>query len=240
LAVFANDHDPVATFHTLPLAARDAAPDPLTPARHRLRQAIAAVDRARRETEAAAEQIHRLTAVVAEHDRLQAQMRELYTRDQAARGEWIAGGRIRADPGNAADTRSQNDRIVAMGDELAAAKATLPEKEEAHRAAVSRLQTAQAERGSAIAEVAIEVCAELAGELTGHLNTALAVEAQIRSVLEALSQRADRGEPGIASATERLVSIIRQARERAGVPRDTQSGPRLLDALAGDPEATLP
>ena len=39
------------------LAARDAAPDPLTPARHRLRQAIAAVDRARREVEAAAEQL---------------------------------------------------------------------------------------------------------------------------------------------------------------------------------------
>ena len=86
----------MATFHTLPLAARDAAPDPLTPARHRLRQAIAPVDRARRETEPAAEQIHRLTAVVAEHDRLQAQLRELYTRDQAARGEWIAGGRIQA------------------------------------------------------------------------------------------------------------------------------------------------
>jgi hypothetical protein len=32
--------------------------------------------------------------VVAEHDRLQAQLCELYQRDQAARGEWIAGGRI--------------------------------------------------------------------------------------------------------------------------------------------------
>jgi hypothetical protein len=52
----------VATFHTLPLAARDAAPDPLTPARHRLRQTIAAVDRARRDTEAAAEQAGPLTA----------------------------------------------------------------------------------------------------------------------------------------------------------------------------------
>jgi hypothetical protein len=54
----------LATLHTLPIAARDAGPDPLTPARHRLRQTIAAVDRARRDTEAAAEQLHRLTDVI--------------------------------------------------------------------------------------------------------------------------------------------------------------------------------
>lgn len=229
----------MASLHTLPLAARYSAPDPLTPARHRLRQTIAAVDRVRREAEAAAEQIHRLTGVVAEHDRLQAQLLELCKRDQAARGEWIAGGRIGLDPGNAADTTRLNDRIVAMGDELAAAKATLPRKEEAVRAAVSRLQTAQAERGSAIAEVAVEACADLAEEFKGRLNAAFAVEAQIRSVLETLYERAARGEPGIGTAPERITSIIRQAREQAGVPRDTDSGSQLLDALASDPGATL-
>jgi hypothetical protein len=227
----------LATFHTLPIAARDAAPDSLTPARDRLRQAIAAVDCARRETEAAAEQVHRLTDVIGEHDRFQAELRELYTRDQAARGEWIAGGRNGADPANPADTARLNDRIVAMGDELAAAKATVPGKERAHRQAISRLQAAQAERGAAIAEVAVEICTELAGELTGHLNTALTVEATIRSVLEALNERAGRGDPGIGPAPERILSIIRQAREQAGVTRDSESGRRLLDALATDPGA---
>jgi hypothetical protein len=109
----------MATLHSLPVA-REAAPDPLTPARHRLRQTIAAVDRVSRETNAAAEQLHRL-----------------YQRDQAARGEWIASGRVGPDPGDAADTRSLNARIVAMQDEFAAAKATLPAKEQVHRDAVS-------------------------------------------------------------------------------------------------------
>jgi hypothetical protein len=87
----------MATLHSLPVA-REAAPDLLTPARHRLRQTIAAVDRVSRETEAAAEQVHRLTDVVAAHDRLQAKLGELYDRDQAATGQWIAGGRIGLDP----------------------------------------------------------------------------------------------------------------------------------------------
>ena len=77
-------------------------------------------------------------------------------------------------------------------------------EEEAHRAAVSRLQAAQGERASAIAEVTIEVCADSAGEFTDRLNAALAIEATIRSVLAALNERAARAEPGIGSATEQI------------------------------------
>jgi hypothetical protein len=88
----------MATLHSLPLLERVAS-DPLTPARHRLRQTIAAVDRVSRETEAAAQQQHRLIDVIGEHDRLQAQLHELMSRDQAARGEWIAAGRIGREPG---------------------------------------------------------------------------------------------------------------------------------------------
>jgi hypothetical protein len=149
--------------------------------------------------------------------------------DQAARGEWIAGGRIGRDPGDAADTHALNNKIGGMQDELAAAKATLPAKEQVHRDAVSRLQAAQAERASAVAEVAAEICADLASELTRHLNTALSVEARIRSVLEALT--------GTGPAAERIATIIRKAREEAGVPRDDESGRRLLDALCNDPGA---
>lgn len=92
-----RDHDLVAQFYSLPVN-RDTPPDTLTPARHGLRQTIAVVDRVSRETEAAAEQVHRLTDVVAAHDRLQAQLRESYDRDQAATGRWIASGHIGPDP----------------------------------------------------------------------------------------------------------------------------------------------
>jgi hypothetical protein len=124
-----------------------------------------------------------------------------------------------------------------MQDELAAAQATLPAKEAVHREAVSCLQAAQGELASAA--LAVEVCADLAAEFTGHLNTALAVEATIRSVLEALRERAARGDPGMGAAAERITSSLRKAREEAGVPRDNENGRRLLDALATDPTARL-
>jgi hypothetical protein len=221
----------LAELHALPWHKQGPQPDELSPARHRLRQSIAAVDRARRDSEAAAAQLNRLTDVIAEHDRLQAQLRELYQRDQAARGEWIAGGRVGRDPGDAEDTRVINDRIVGMGEELAAAKAVLAAKEELHRAAVARLQAASGERAAAVAEVAVEISAGLAGELTASLNTALAVEAKIRSILEVLT--------GTGPGAEKIAAILHRARNQAGVPHDLETGRRLLEALAENPEAKL-
>ena len=60
----------LAEFHSLPRSVDGDLPDPLTPARHRLRQAIAVVDRARRQTEASAERVNRLSDVISEHRRL--------------------------------------------------------------------------------------------------------------------------------------------------------------------------
>jgi CHAT domain len=54
----------VATFHTLPRSVDRDLLDPLTPARPRLRQAIAAVDRARRETDAIVRALHEHLGVV--------------------------------------------------------------------------------------------------------------------------------------------------------------------------------
>ena len=222
----------LAELHALPWRNKQGPqPDELSPARHRLRQSIAAVDRARRDTEAAAAQLNRLTDVIAEHDRLQAQLRELYQRDQAARGEWIAGGRVGRDPGDAEDTRAVNDQIIAMGEELAAAQAVLAAKEELHRAAVARLQAASGERAAAVAEVAVEISAGLADELTASLNAVLAVEAKIRSILEALT--------GTGPGAEKIVTILHRARNQAGVPRDLETGRRLLETLAENPEANL-
>jgi hypothetical protein len=93
----------LAELHPLPLIRTETAPQPaeLTPTRHSLRQAIARCDRARREAEAAAMVVGRLNAIVDEHSRLQAELHELYVRDERARGEWIepaASGWIRAIP----------------------------------------------------------------------------------------------------------------------------------------------
>ena len=76
-----------ATLHPLPRYVRaDAAPpDPmLNPTRQRLAEAIAALDRARGEVEIAAEPVRRLSDVIAEYDRLEAQLRALDDRDASA------------------------------------------------------------------------------------------------------------------------------------------------------------
>jgi predicted DNA-binding WGR domain protein len=143
----------------------EALPDPVAcPVRQRLAEAIAAFDRARGAVELAAEPVRRLSDVIAEHDRLAAQLRELVDRDQAATGAWIAGGRQGADPGDAADTPSLVDRVAAMQPELAAARRTLPAAEQRHRAAIERLGAAAADRDVALGAVAVTVADDVAGE----------------------------------------------------------------------------
>ncbi len=231
-----------AQLHSLAVTRAQNAPElvELSPARHRLRQCIAAVDRARREAESAGKPVHRLSEVIGEHERLQRQLNELYLRDEAATGEWIAGGRVGLDPGeNAADTRATNDRIIGMRAEVAAAKRVLPEKEQLHRSAIGRLQAAQHDRNSAVYDTATEYGEDLAGEFTAALNQALRVEAKIRSLRDALAARGNYGDTAAAGAASRLITVIQAARQAAGVPEDNASGPALLEALAIEPGATL-
>ena len=213
--------------------------DPLTPARHQLRQTIARCDRARREAQDAATVVGRLNAIVDEHTRLQAELHELYVRDERARGEWIAAGRVGLDPGNPADTKLLCNNITGMADELAAARRVLPAKEELHGDAVRKLQAAQTERASAVAAVAIEVCEDLARELTEKLTAALAVEARARSVIASLHARGNTGDSAAGHAAEKITAMIIAAKRGAGVPHDATSGPALLEALCVDPGATL-
>jgi hypothetical protein len=231
-----------AQLHSLAVKRAQNAPElvELSPARHRLRQCIAAVDHARREAERAAEPVNRLSEVIGEHERLQRQLNELYLRDEAATGEWVAGGRVGLDPGEkAADTRATNDRIIGMRAEVQGARRVIADKEKAHRSAVEQLQAAQRERDGAVYATAVECAGDLAGELTGALNRALAIEAKIRSVRDALVVRSDAGDTAAAGAASRLIAVILAARQAAGVPGDNVSGRVLLEALAMDPGATL-
>jgi hypothetical protein len=233
----------LAELFPLPLTRTETAPepaDPLTPARHSLRQAIARCDRARREAEAAATMIGRLSAIIDEHSRLQAELHELCVRDEGLRGEWIAGGRVGPDPGDPSDTHALNNKIAGMADELAAARRVMPAKEDAHRDAILKLQAAQTERSAAVAAVAVEVCEDLARELTQHLNVALQVEARLRSVLLALNAKGNAGDSSAGHAAEKITGMITAAKRGAGVPHDATSGPALLEALCEDPGAKLP
>ena len=228
--------------HLLAVERAQNTPEPveLSPIRDRLRQCIAGVDRAQREAESAGNPVHRLSEVIGEHERLQRQLNELYLRDEAATGEWIAGGRVGLDPGeNAADTRATNDRIIGMRAEVLGASRVLADKEKAHRSAIDQLQAAQRERDGAVYDTAIECAEDLAGKFTAALNQALRIESKIRSLRDVLAASGNAGDTAAAGAASRLITVIQRARQAAGVPGDNASGPALLEALATDPRATF-
>jgi hypothetical protein len=231
----------LAELHPLPLIRTETAPQPaeLTPTRHSLRQAIARCDRARREAEAAAIVVGRLNAIVDEHSRLQAELHELYVRDERARGEWIAAGRVGLDPGDPADTKLLCNKITGMADELAAARRVLPAKEELHRDAVVKLQAANTERAAAVAAVAIEICEAEGHELTAAVNRVLTIEARLLSLRNALSAKANAGDADAGHAAEKVTAMIIAAKRSGGVPHNAESGLQLLAALVEDPGATL-
>jgi hypothetical protein len=218
----------------------DASPDPmLNPARQRLADAIAALDRARAEVELAAEPVRRLSDVVGEYDRLEAQLRELDDRNASAIGAWIASGREGRAPDDS-DAKSLTAAMVALRPELAAARHTLPEKEQQHQAAIERLIVAAADRDAALEEVAVLVANDVAGELTDAINKSLSIEARLLGLHSNLIERArDHTNSRAAHAAERIAVIIRAAKRSAGVRHNAESGRRLLAALCEDPMADL-
>jgi hypothetical protein len=177
-------------------------------------------------------------SVIAEYDRLEAQLRELDDRNASAIGAWIASGREGPAPDDS-DAKSLTATMVALRPELAAARRTLPEKEAQHGAAIKRLGAAVADREVALDEVAILAANAVAGELTEALQ-AITIEAKLIGLHNALLERARDGTNSSAGhAAEKLSVMIRAAKRSAGVRHNAESGRRLLAALASDPGATL-
>jgi hypothetical protein len=95
---------------------------------------------------------------------------------------------------------------------------------------------AATERDLAQHVVAIEAAATVADELTRALNAALTIEARLLNLRDELRAHPDNG-GGVAADT--IEACIRSAKAAAGVPRNSEAGRRLLDALARDPTAAL-
>lgn len=91
-----------------------AAKRPLSDRRQALDRAIVLKAAAQKAVETAAEPVRRCDVIITKVARLRAELAELYQRDQRLTGEWIAGGRIGPDPGDAKDTATLNSRIVAI------------------------------------------------------------------------------------------------------------------------------
>ncbi len=205
----------------------------LSPARDRLRTAIAALTSAQRDLEDATAPVRRLDAVLGEAERLKRELACARDEDQAALGRWIAqGGGDRPQP--SAATVAADASLGELASEVRAVASALPAARAAQEAAAERVRLAAAERDAALHAVTVEAATFAAGELTEALNRALAVEAKILSLREALSAQTN----GLAAA-EKISAALRQAKAAAGVPRSADVGRRLLELLSHDSTAAL-
>ena len=209
-------------------------PVALSPARDRLRAAIAGLASAQRNLEDATAPVRRLDAVLAEAERLNRALACSRDEDEAALGRWIAQGSVGDRPQPSAATLAADASLGELAPEVRAVASALPAARAAQAAAAERVGLAVAERDAALQTVAVEAATLAAGELTEALNRALTVEAKILSVRAALGAQA----AGLG-AGEKISTVLRQAKAAAGVPRNSDVGRRLLDLLAHDPAATL-
>jgi hypothetical protein len=203
-------------------------PDSLLPARARLREAITARVEAHREGQTAAEPIHRLDAVGSESERLTAELAQLRAADEAELGRWLASG-SGPRPQPSAATIITEQRLVELAPDLRAATTALPGARAVHQAVMERANAAAIEHGLALSAVALEAAEPGAGELTTALNGALALEARLLSLREELRAHPDNGR---GAAADKIDALIRTAKASAGVPRNSEAGRRLLEALS--------
>ena len=206
----------------------------LSPARDRLRTAIAALTSAQRDLEDATAPVRRLDAVLGEAERLKRELACARDEDQAALGRWIAQGGGGDRPQPSAATVAADASLGELAPEVRAVASALPAARAAQEAAAERVRLAAAERDAALHAVTVEAATFAAGELTEALNRALAVEAKILSLREALSAQTN----GLAAA-EKISAALRQAKAAAGVPRNADVGRRLLELLSHDSTAAL-
>jgi hypothetical protein len=210
------------------------APIAPSPARDRLRATIAALALAQRDLEDATAPVRRFDAVLAEAERLSRELGCSKDKDEAELGRWIALGGVGDRPQPCATTVAADASLGELAPEVRAVASALPAARAAQEAAAERVRLAAAERDAALHAVTVEAATFAAGELTEALNRALAVEAKILSLREALSVRTN----GLAAA-EKINAALRQAKAAAGVPRNADVGRRLLDLLAHDSAAAL-
>jgi len=218
-----------------PVRSADAnAPVAPSPARDRLRAAIAALALAQRDLEDATAPVRRLDAVLAEAERLDRELGCSKGKDEAELGRWIAQGGVGDRPQPSATTVAADVSLAELGPEIRAVASALPTARGAQEAAAERVRLAAAERDAALHAVTVEAATFATGELTEALNRALTVEAKILSLREALSAQTN----GLAAA-EKVTAALRQAKAAAGVPRNADVGRRLLDLLSHDSTAAL-
>ena len=212
------------------------------PAREALRGTIEALAAANLDLAEAQAAAGRLEAILEELATAEKHLTTCRSEDDRTLGAWFAGGARGERPQPSAQTLTAERALAAFGRDAIAARAALPK----HRTKVQRRIEHVRNLGAARRDAAYRVAVEAARELiyTGlqpALRYALAIEAKVRSVEQALSEFANGPDPSTVAmgCSVDIASAIREAKAAVAVPHDRATGKRLVERLMSDPEARL-
>jgi hypothetical protein len=212
-----------------------------TPARAQLAIAVADLAVAGAELAAVQEPATRLSAVIAEAARLEAELAAFRATDDERLGLWLAGGGNDPRPEPVPATIAAEERLGGLSGDAAAARAALPAAEHAFRLRAARVRDLQRRRDELVCAAAIDAARGFAEKYRAALTLALEHEAVLHGLRDELMVRGNRSdaEPGAMAAAARIGELIAETRRSAAVRHNPEAGRRLLAALHSDPDAAL-
>ena len=225
------------------LAVVKAAKPQLTGVRAELVQRVAAHEAAMAAVASAWQPEQRLSAVVQSHEAAEADLAARKAERLAAIGAYLAGDGEGPQPQPSPELIEAARQVEALRPLAEAAKARLPAVQAAIEQAAARVGVASLELRRAVWQAAVEAAERYARQTwLPALNHAVAASAPLQSLCDELWALGHRGadpDPAALSCAAQVDAIIAAARSAASAPRDPAAGPKLLAALASDPEAEL-
>jgi hypothetical protein len=225
------------------------APEPMTPARAVLADAIEKLrdcqerfDRAR-EPLGEMERI-RAASTATEAAALRAAIDRLHAAHAAEVAAWIAAGAAGNRPAIAVETFEAERRLGQIGAAAAVAAVTIAIAEEGATGAAASVSLAMRERDAAALAATVEACRPTVEEMQRHLSTAIRLEARLQELVQVLRNAGHRStdQPARYAALRAAELIEREMVELRGLSRaqpETAPGSDLIERLRTDAAAAF-
>jgi hypothetical protein len=183
----------------------------------------------------------RLSTVIGEVSRLEAELATLRTADEARLGAWLAEGSGEPRPQPSDAIEEAETRVAVLAADAAAARAALPAAEQTFHRRAEFVRTLQRQRDEAICAAAVEAAHKFAAGHHTALTEALEREARLRGLRDELLAWGNRtGAPAAAlAAAAQIADLIATTKRSASATLNPDAGRRLIEALAADPDAEL-
>jgi hypothetical protein len=171
-----------------------------------------------------------------EHRQLRERLSEHRATLKADVGNWIADGSIGPRPAGPPQMVGVEQQLRGVQADAGAIAKVYAAAQARAAAASGDVVAAGAELAVAVANAAVEAADAVVAEYRDRLRLTLLSQSRVESVIAALQAEQNTSATGAAIA---LRDRLNEARRAVEVPRDGESGRRLLERLATDPEAEL-